>query len=173
MYMYVYVCIHVSACICMYMHVYVCIWCICMYFVCICMYFLKWHPQTREPMPRPLNTVSRGGSWRATLRAPLGIWASTFFRPGLRLCRLDLAHPTTRHASRAPGAALSFLTEVSRARTTHYNPAPWPVTAGLVGWRPSSGQRASTATLRNHLLTVIHWCLYIDVYACICMYMYV
>ena len=101
MYMHVYVCIcmytkpaQVNACICMYMHIYVCICCICMYFVCICMYFLKWHPLTQEPMPRPRNTVSRGGSRRAALRAPQVISASTFFRHRQRLCRLDLAHPT-------------------------------------------------------------------------------
>ena len=129
----------VNVCICMYMRVYVCIWCICMYYVCICMYFLKSHPWTREPMPQPIDTVSRGGSQRATLRAPLDIWASTFLRPWQRLCWLDLAHPTTRHASRAPGAALSFLTEVSCARTAHYNLAPWPVTAGLVSWNSSRG----------------------------------
>ena len=129
----------VNVCICMYMHVYVCICCICMYYVCICMYFLKWHPLTQEPMPRPRNTVSRGGSRRAALRAPQVISASTFFRHRQRLCRLYLAHPTTRHASRAPGAALSFLTEVSHARTAHYNPAQWPVTAGLVSWNSSRG----------------------------------
>ena len=163
---------YVYVCICMYTYEYDVYACILYVYACISLNGTL-GPWTREQMPLPLNTVSRGGSRQATLRAPLGIWASTFFRPGQRLCRLNLAHPTTRHASRAPGAALSFLTAVSRARTAHYNPAQWPVTAGLVGWRPSSGQRASTATLRNHLLTVIHWCLYIDVYACICMYMYV
>ena len=155
MYMYVYVCICMYACICMYMmymHVYACIWCICTYCICICMYFLKWHPQTREQMPQPLNTVSRGGSRRATLRAPLGIWASTVFCPQLSLCRLDLAHPNTRHASRATGAALSLLTVVSHARSAYYNPVAWPVTAGLVGWRPSRRPRASAAPPQNHLL---------------------
>ncbi len=77
-----------------------------------------------------------------------------------RLCRIDLAHPTTRHASRAPGDALSFLTEVSHARSAHYKPVPWPVTADLVGWRPSRGPRASAAPPQKHLLTAIQLCLY-------------
>ncbi len=72
-------CKFVYVCICTYMMVFVCIWGICTYCARICMYFLESHLKTRETMPRPPCTVSRGGNRRATLRAPLGIWASTFF----------------------------------------------------------------------------------------------
>jgi len=123
MYMYVYSCIcmyiaastsdHCTNClqvrICMYMYVYqvfVCTYGICSYCARICMYFLESHLKTRETMPRPPCTVSRGGNRRATLRAPLGIWASTFFRTWQMLLRPDLAHPTPRHASTAPEASL-------------------------------------------------------------------
>ncbi len=160
--MHVYTCIqvlpksmYVCVCICMYTYCNVFIWCICMYYVCICMYFLKWHPWTREPMPLPLNTFSGGGSRLAALRAPLGIWASSFFSPLLSLCRLYLTLPTTLHVSTATGADLSFVTEVSHARSVHYNPVAWPVTAGLVCCHPSKGPRASAAPPEKHLLIVI------------------
>ncbi len=83
-----------------------------------------------------------------------GYRASTFFHPRQSLCRPDLALPgsSTRHASRL---ALSFLMEVSHIRFAHYNPVPWPVTASVVGWRPSRGRRASAAPPRKHLQTAI------------------
>ncbi len=194
-YMYVYasICMYVYV-LCVYaymnvygycMHVYVCIWCVCTYFVCICMYFLKWHPQTREKTPPPLNTATRGGYWRATLRAPLGIWASAFFRPWKSLCRLDLARPSPRHASRAPGAALSFLMEVSHTWSAHYNPVPLPYMIRALQSSPTachsgSGRLASIQRpeppLKNtsrQQFNDVCMCMYMYVYVCICMYMYV
>ena len=162
-YMYVYVRIW------WYMYVYVCI----SSYIRICMYFLGWHPQTLELMPRPRKALSVGGNRRATLRAPQGIWASTLFSRWQRLCRPDLAHPTPRHASWASEAPLSFRTEIYNARSAHYSPVPWPVTADLAGWSPSRCPRASAAPPRKHLSTVIGWCVYMYVYVCICMYMYV
>ena len=162
-YMYVYVRIW------WYMYVYVCI----SSYIRICMYFLEWHPQKLELMPRPRKTISVGGNRRATLREPQGIWASTFFCHLQRLWRPDLAHPTPRHASLAPEAPLSFRTEVSNARSAHNNPVPWRATADLAGWSPSRCPRASAAPPRKHLLTAIRWCLYMYVYVCICMYVYV
>ena len=127
-------------------------------------------------MPCPRKTLSVGGSRRATLRAPQGIWASTLFSRWQRLCRPDLAHPTPRHASWAPEAPLSFRTEVSNARSAQYNPVPWPVTADLAGWSPSRCPRASAAPPSKQLSTAICRCMYmyvyvrIYVYVCICTY---
>ena len=166
-YMYVYVRIW------WYMYVYVCI----STYIRICMYFLGWRPQTLELMPRPRKTLSVGGNRRATLRAPQGIWASTFFCHLQRLCRPYLAHPTPRHASWAHEAPLSFRTEASNARSAHYNPVSWRATADLAGWSPSRCPLASAAPALKHLSTAIGWYMYMYVYvllyACICMYMHV
>ena len=167
------VCKFVYACIWTYMMVFEGIWRICTHYICIRMYYLEWHQQTLQSMPRPRKTLSVGGNWRATLKAPQVIWASTLFSRWQRLCRPDLAHPTPRHASWAHEAPLSFRTEVSNARSAHYNPVSWRATADLSSWSPSRCPRASAAPPRKHLSTVIGWCMYMDVYVCICMYMYI
>ncbi len=156
-------CKFVYVCICTYMMAFVCIWGICTYCACICMYFLESHLKTRETMPRPQSTVSRGGNRRAILSTSLGIWASTFFRTGQMLLGPDLAHPTPRHASRAPEASLPL----AAGRSPMHDPRTaiqsrdlshqiWLVEAHAdAGHRPSKTQPDCNSPM--------------SVYVCICM----
>ena len=123
----------------------------------------------------PKNTL-RGRQSAGHTQGTPGHLGIHLFSRWQRLCRPDLAHPTPRHASWAPEAPLSFRTEVSNARSAHYNPVPWRATADLAGWSPSRCPRASAAHPRKHLSTAICRCMYmyvyvrIYVYVCICTY---
>ena len=153
---------YVYVCICTYMMVYVCI---CMYkFVYSYMYVFPGmtSSDTGTDATSPKNTL-RGRQSAGHTQGTPGHLSIHFFLPSAnlvqRLCRPDLAHPTPRHASWATEAPLSFRTEVSNARSAHYNPFPWPGTADLAGWSPSRCPRASAAPPRKHLSTAIRQCM--------------
>ncbi len=165
---FVYVCI-VYVCICTYIMVFVCIWGICTYCARVCTYFLQSHLKTRETMPRPRSTVSRGGNQRATLRAPLGIWASTFFRTWQMLLRPGLAHPTLRHVSMAPEASLPL----AAGRSPMHDPRTTIQSHGLSQQIWSVGAHPDARGRRPPPLQNTSWLQFADVYVSICMYMYV
>ena len=60
-----------------------------------------------------------------------------FFQPSAKVVktRFGAPHPAARVL--APEAPLLFRTEVSNARSAHYNPVPWRATADLAGSSPS------------------------------------
>ena len=155
-----------QVCICMYMYVYdgICMYITYMYVLCSYMHvFSGMTPSdTGTDATSPKNTL-RGRQSAGHTQGTPGHLSIHFFLPSAnlvhRLCRPDLAHPSPRHASWATEAPLSVRTEVSNARSAHYNPFPWPGTADLAGWSPSRCPRASAAPPRKHLSTVIRRCM--------------
>ena len=161
------------------LHVYVCI---CSY-IRICMYFLEWHPETLELMPRPRKTLSVGGNRRATLRAPQGIWASTFFCHLQTWCK-GYADPIWRTPPRGtrPGP-LKHPSRFAR-RSPMHDPLTIIQSHGVPQQIWSVGDHPGARRRRLHPLENTSWprfadvciCMYsryMYVYACICMYMYV
>jgi hypothetical protein len=139
-----------------------------MHVLCLYMHvFPGMTPKTRETMPRPRNTISRGGNRRATL----GHLSIHFFSPSANVVQTRFGAPRPAARVQGPWSVPAVgRWEVSNARSRHYNPVPWPVTADLVGWSPSRRPRASAAPPQKHLLTAIRWCQYMSVYVCICKY---
>ena len=154
------------------------------------MYFLQSHLKTRETMPRPRITVSRGSNRRATLRASLGIWASTFFRSWQMLLWPDLAHPTrcTRLGPlkrpchwplgglQCTNRALPSSLGTCHIRSGRLKPIQTPQGAGH---RPSKTQPYCNSSMSVYGCISVYVCIYVCIYdlayveVSICLYMYV